>query len=370
MGAWCVSDAEGLGTLVGGALTASAVENERGATNAASGPDGHTHEAACLNCGTALTGSHCHACGQKAHVHRTLSAFFHDLIHGVLHFDGKLWRTVPKLAWRPGELTRAYIDGERVKYFSPIALFLFVVFLFYAYVSLHGGIMSVSQTPRVPTVAQLEDGRATLQARIAEQEAEVRTAEEAYERRDARRTLGVLQTELANHERLLELHAVGDLTPTQDEGVTFEGDEPPETIVEFAETVWQMQRDQPDLLVYKLTNNAYKLSWLLIPLSVPFLWLLFPFSKRFRLYDHTVFVTYSIAVMTVLFIIASFGGSYGLGLLAVAAILYAPFHLYRHLKGTYGLTHKGTLWRFPLLLIFMIVTLTLFALVMLATSVM
>ena len=100
------------------------------------------------------------------------------------------------------------------------------------------------------------------------------------------------------------------------------------------------------------------------------MWLLFPFSSRFRLYDHTVFVTYSIAVMTVLFIIASFGGSYGLGLLALAAIIYAPFHLYRHLKGTYGLSHRATIWRFPLLLAFVIVAMSLFALTMVATSIM
>ena len=54
----------------------------------------------------------------------------------------------------------------------------------------------------------------------------------------------------------------------------------------------------PELLLYKLKNNAYKFSWALIPLSVPFVWLLFPFSRRFRLYDHMVFVTYSLAFMT------------------------------------------------------------------------
>ena len=27
---------------------------------------------ACLNCGTALVGHYCHACGQSSHIHRTL----------------------------------------------------------------------------------------------------------------------------------------------------------------------------------------------------------------------------------------------------------------------------------------------------------
>ena len=56
----------------------------------------------------------------------------------------------------------------------------------------------------------------------------------------------------------------------------------------------------PDLLFYKLKTNAYKFSWALIPISVPFVWLLFAWSRRFKLYDHTVFVTYSLCFMMIL----------------------------------------------------------------------
>ena len=70
--------------------------------------------------------------------------------------------------------------------------------------------------------------------------------------------------------------------------------------------------ENPELLLYKLKTNAYKFSWMLIPLSVPFLWLLFPFSRRFRLYDHTVFVTYSLCFMTLLVVTAVLIGLAGL----------------------------------------------------------
>ena len=56
-------------------------------------------------------------------------------LHGVLHFEGKIWHTLPMLAWRPGELTRRYIDGERAKFVSPMALFLFSIFLMFAVAS-------------------------------------------------------------------------------------------------------------------------------------------------------------------------------------------------------------------------------------------
>ena len=88
--------AEATGTAAQGGLLARTAEREELGSPAAKG---HTDGTACLNCGTDLLGPHCHQCGQNAHVHRTLSAFFHDLLHGVLHFEGKIWRTQR----RPGE---------------------------------------------------------------------------------------------------------------------------------------------------------------------------------------------------------------------------------------------------------------------------
>src|SRR5688572_184778 len=113
-----MDEIEAVGDAVTGGVIGRAVEPKAGEP----GADGHTHETACLNCGTPLTGDFCHACGQRAHVHRTLRGFFHDLLHGALHFEGKIWTTLPLLAWKPGELTRRYIDGERAKFVSPVAL--------------------------------------------------------------------------------------------------------------------------------------------------------------------------------------------------------------------------------------------------------
>lgn len=77
---------------------------------------------------------------------------------------------------------------------------------------------------------------------------------------------------------------------------------PPDSTL--AKTIAQF-RANPQLAVYKAQTNAYKYSWMLIPLSVPFVWLLFPFSRRFGVYDHTVFATYSITFMIALVAFAS-----------------------------------------------------------------
>jgi hypothetical protein len=292
---------ESLGDAVTGGIIGRAVEPAAGEI----GPDGLTHETNCLNCGADLNGPFCHQCGQHAHVHRTLSSFFHDFVHGVLHFEGKIWRTLPMLAWRPGELTRRYIDGQRARFVSPIALFLFCVFLTFAVMGLTGAL----QAPHLNKDVQVE----TLNAKA-----------------------------LKEH----------DVKP---QNVDVQMDRLPG----FVRNAIGKAKGNPELLFYKLKTNAYKFSWALIPISAPFVWLLFPFSRRFRMYDHTVFVTYSLCFMMLLLVTATV-----IGLAAPAiedlAWLVPPFHMYRQLRGTYGVGRWGGIWRTAALSIFAFIAISLF----------
>ena len=120
-------------------------------------------------------------------------------------------------------------------------------------------------------------------------------------------------------------------------------------------------RENPQLAIYKAQTSAYKYSWMLIPLSVPFVWLLFPFSRRFRGYDHTVFVTYSITFMIALVAAASVLFWLDLTAVGLLLLLYAPFHMYRQVRGTYGTSRLGALVRTILLSAFAWVAIALFA---------
>ena len=95
-----------------------------------------------------------------------------------------------------------------------------------------------------------------------------------------------------------------------------------------------------------MQTSAYKFAWLVIPLSVPFLWLLFPFNRRFHLYDHTVFVTYSLSFQLVLLALIGVMATWGEGaLLPLLLLAYSPFHMYRQVRETYDLTRFGAWWR-------------------------
>jgi hypothetical protein len=348
-----------MGELMQGGLTARALEPAHGEG------DGHTQEAACLNCGTALVGPHCHQCGQRGHVHRTLGAFFHDLVHGVLHFEGKTWRTLPLLAWRPGKLTREYIDGRRASYVSPIALFLFVVFLTFAGFHALGSPInmddSVTLNGQKTSVAAAER---QLRGEIAA--AEKRRAEAVAEHQP---TLGPDQEIAGLRRALATTEAVkrNDVSGFAKSITT--GQVAPKPSDNWLDAAWRKAKANPDLLIYELQSNAYKYSWLLIPISVPFVWLLFPFSRRFHLYDHTVFVTYSLSFMSLLLLVAATAVKLGLKPLMVVAVLYAPFHLYRQVHETYGTSRIGAILRTGALLVFADIVLILWALAITALAV-
>ncbi|HET9811988.1 MAG TPA: DUF3667 domain-containing protein [Sphingomicrobium sp.] len=333
-------DLEGIGDAVTGGLVGRAVEPPTGRVE-----PGHTSERNCLNCGTPLSGDYCHSCGQRAHVHRTLTAFWHDLAHGVLHFEGKIWHTLPLLVWKPGELTRRYIDGQRARFVSPIALFLFSVFLTFAVMGLTGALNpGAGETNVVNEIAkELSETRTQIDKLEADRAAAVKagrsTASIDSGLADAKAKVSALES--ARERKLGGPAQFSDDTPGWIRGPL------------------QKARANPELLFYKLKTNAYKFSWALIPISVPFVWLLFPFSRRFRLYDHTVFVTYSLSFMMLLLVT---GSLVALALPEIAVVFWfvPPVHMYRQLRGTYGTSRSGALWRTVALTLFAFIAVLLF----------
>jgi hypothetical protein len=300
-------------------------------------------------------------CGQKGHVHRTISAIGHDLIHGILHLDGKFWRTLPLLAWRPGELTRRYVHGERAKFVSPLGMFLFAVFLMFAVLQIYGLSLSSLDTGIQPGRA-LELARAELVDDIGdlrEERAELAKGETV--RLDGRPATAA---DLDRREAQLRQQLV-DLDNLRGRlGTLGVGGSQNQLKTGWARLDQGLKKfsENPSLALYKLQANGYKFSWLLIPLSVPFVWLLFFYTRRFRFYDHTVFVTYSLAFMSLFAIVLTVLGFAGVwtAVIALAAIFVPPIHIFRQLKQAYQLHWFSALIRTLLLVNFCFVTASLF----------
>jgi hypothetical protein len=79
----------------------------------------------CLNCGAALTGPFCAGCGQKAAAGPpTVRDFLKDVAEELFDVDGRVFRSLRLLFFRPGFLTRELFDGRRASYVRPLRLYL------------------------------------------------------------------------------------------------------------------------------------------------------------------------------------------------------------------------------------------------------
>ena len=350
---------EGIGGAVEGVLASAAVENE---FNAAGVKNSASVSGKCLNCGAGLTGPFCASCGQKAHVHRTISAIWHDILHGVLHFDGKLWRTLPMLTFKPGELTRRYIHGERAKFISPMAVFLFSIFMMFAVFSFGGGGQFNTNFSNGGFTASLNKQRTDNQTLIAAQEKKLLGGAVHPEK---------LEIEMA---KLLELKKtqnaltkiVGGTLPYPEAGLA-EGDEADGFIGDGTSSTgitWldntlkegmKKANKNPTLLLYKLQSNGYKFAWLLIPLSLPFVWLVTIGAggnlRQHHFYDHAIFTTYSIAFMSLLFLLCAMLSQAGWDSAWFAMVIIPPLHLYKHLRHSYGFSRLSAAIRLSLMLL-------------------
>jgi len=334
---------EAIGDAVTGGLLARAVEPNAGEA----GADGHTHEKNCLNCGAPLTGPYCADCGQRAHIHRSVRAFLQDFLQGLFNFEGKIWRTLPMLAWKPGEMTRRYIAGERARFISPVALYLFTVFAMFAVLNLTGELSPVGSGAK-HVQQSLKTGIADDQRQLAKLEMKRKLEAAAgqdvadLDRKIAKRTEDITDTQNVLNGKVFSSGQVGNETPGW--------------IRPFIENA----RDNPDVVSLKIQEAASKYSWLLIPISVPFLWMLFPFQRRYNTYDHTVFVTYSLSFMMMLVIIGGLLVAAGIPSLASLLFFVPPFHMYWQLKGAYQLGRFSAVVRTMALLTFSIIAAALF----------
>jgi hypothetical protein len=334
---------------------------------------------ACLNCGAPLSGRFCSACGQSAHVHHSLLHLAEEVLHGLFHFDAKGWRTLPLLVARPGLLTRRYIDGQRARYVSPLALFLFMVFLMFFVASL---------TTTMPDIVdQTAESRLELEKELASARSDEARAQDKLAR--ARASGGDVQ---GAEEGVVDAHRDVVTTQTALGAVAFAASAVAggasaaasgaagAAVTLPAESIWSLAASyrtgyprldaalkhaaaNPDLTVYKLKSTAYKFSFLLVPISLPFVWLLFVFRPGVAVYDHAVFVLYSLSFMSLLFIALSLLSLAGLSAsIADLALLVPPVHMALQLRETYRLGIFATLWRTAVLLLVASVVFVLFVL--------
>lgn len=318
----------------------------------------HTHHGSCLNCGATLAGKYCHQCGQVSHLHRSLFHIAEELLHGLFHFDTKMWRTIPALFFNPGKLTREYVDGKRVRYVAPLPLYLFLIFLMFfvfsmtAHFSGHDEKESAGDKAVVSDVSQNKSAISDKQAAPASSAASTVSSSVEDDKENA--------TAHSNPEIAAIPKIIADL---ESDSETYKN------TPHWLQEKLNHAAANPELVIYKMKGSASKFALLLLPLALPVMWLLFPFSRKHLMFDHCVFILYSLsfaACAMMILSLMSLAGFVGTGFMLIS--LAMPLHMYRQLKGAYLLSRFHAVWRTVALMLAAFISLAFYATALLAFS--
>jgi hypothetical protein len=306
---------------------------------------------ACGNCHTPINGAFCHSCGQSAHIHHSLLDLFEEALHRIWHFDAKGWRTIPVLLFNPGKLTRLYIEGQRIRYVSPLTLFLFMIFFMFVVFSMTGVDANLYKDP-----TSRAKERVTLLKELEQAKTEVATAETVLKKHDANvdkidLNATIIKFKIAE-KALNKFDAESQGKNVADEPTSASSqdgksnDKKINTGYAPLDLAIRDAFNNPDLALYKIKNTTYKFAFILLPISLPFLWLMFAWRRSIPIYDHAIFSLYSMSFMSILFSLLAVLAHFDCTGLAIALfLLVPPVHMFFQLRGTYQLSNGSALWR-------------------------
>lgn len=254
--------------------------------------------AKCDNCATELHGQWCYLCGQEySGARRSIAHLLYEAFEGMFHADGRLWKTLPRLFLKPGQLTRDYIEGKKAPQAPPFSIYLVVVVLFVFVGTLAEKPLPPINHTYVPAAGSADAIRQAKMIKLYTPKAGDSAAQKWF---DAR-----AMAALADPER------------------------------------------------FRLTAESWehRAAILMLPIAALLLSAIFVFQRRFYVYDHLVFSMHSLAfvglVLTASTIVyALFGGAW-----AALLWLLLPVHLFVHMRGFYGSSTFGTLARMALLFV-------------------
>lgn len=254
----------------------------------------------CPNCSTPLAGPYCHECGQLGEqFHRSLVPLIWEAFESFFHADGRLLHTMPRLALKPGQLTKDYIEGRRAAQVPPLRMFLVVMLVFF----FAGGLQGHRNVIHIGAPNDFKSD-ASVSPELRERLAKA-------ERADSGGAVG-----LWFRERL-----------------SYAAAHPREYTMVFEE--W-----------------THRIAIAMLPVAAAILSLLFVFRRRFYVFDHLIFSMHSLSFMGLL---ASATTLIGLvpvvGGLGKLLFFVAPAHLFVHMRGVYGTGVFGTLWRMSVLFV-------------------
>lgn len=286
----------------------------------------------CSNCGTVGSERFCPVCGQlAADFHRPVWTLVGEGLADSFSLDGRIARTLPALMFRPGHVTRSYLDGKRARYVPPFRLFLLCSLLFFAVFFGVGDRLGWFEEVRI--VTDSETGAVNLI--YADQSARSEPAELAATRGEDGRIDPEKLRAVLSGDMPAETGEDGAVAP-ETSGASSESVSPSdEEALQLAERLAAVYDNQGEF-VAAIRNWAPRVSLLLLPILALSFALLHFWRRRVYIYDHLITALHLQSFLYLLGAILMLAGLVLGGGVGWVAALGVPVYLFMLLRKTYS----------------------------------
>jgi len=117
----------------------------------------------CLNCSYVVENKYCPNCGQEnTETRQSFHYLFTHFIEDLTHYDGSFWKTIKNLLFKPGYLTKEYLEGKRKKFVPPVKLYIFISFVTFLLPTLLPDVSFFGDTEEKKEFININDKKDTL----------------------------------------------------------------------------------------------------------------------------------------------------------------------------------------------------------------
>ena len=288
----------------------------------------------CLNCGIEVAGRFCQQCGQEnVEVKESFFQLLRHFVEDLTHFDGKLWKTVKLLLFKPGSLTKLYIEGKRASYIHPIRMYIFVSAVFFLF-------MFTGEAPVKPESAGSKANTSKDFASGLQEGLELE-----------------LDNDTVNYKTIAAYNAAQQKLPSSkkdnwlDAVIKKKG-------IELNEKYGGDNLKIGKALIEKFENYFSRMLYISLPIFAFFIWVLYRRNKNHFFVDHIIFsIHIYCAFYIILFItqivstVNDFFSDQLSGIIAFIVPLSLVFYLYKSLKNHFNQSRKKTLLKCLILIL-------------------
>ena len=339
----------------------------------------------CANCQTELKGQYCYECGQTTDPHRrSILHLTWEAIEGLLHLDGRLWRTLPDLFFRPGRLNRDLLERRIARHVPPLRLFLvaLLLFMFAAEAKLEHlreegaenaqkaavapvdpvKIKAAAAEIKADAVKDYNDDASEAQSdyndamKAAQTPAQKTQAAASYQK-DIATAAGVRDVALATADHVAaergDRHGIFSLTPekareraAQNERVLAQrmaSSSPPSALNLTIRHAFNKVLANLDLFYVNLFTWGHRLAILLLPIMGFSLGLVYIRNRKYFIYDHLLvaanMMSFLFLTNALMLAVPDVAGGY----ISLILIVWTPVNMFMTLRGAYRSSIAGAI---------------------------